>query len=66
MIYDSGYKAILRLQFSDSFNAKHEFHELLSKVRNRDLATITGRLGMDSKGRLALIADEIQFVEKPK
>jgi hypothetical protein len=66
MIYDSGYKAILRLQYTDAFNAKHSFHELLANVRKSDIATITGRLGQDSNGRLILTADEIQFVEKPK
>ena len=66
MIYDSGHKAILGLQYSDAFNAKHSFHELLGKARNSDLVTITGRFGLDPKRRFVLIADEIQFVEKPK
>lgn len=66
MIYDSGFKATLRLQYAAAFNAKHSFQELLGKTRKSDLATITGRLALDSNGRLALIADDIQFVEKPK
>lgn len=66
MIYDNRYKAILRLQFSDAFNAKHSFYDLLSKARQFDLATITGRLGLDSNGRIVLIADDVQFIEKPK
>jgi len=66
MIYDSGYKAILGLQYSAAFNAKHSFHELLVKARESDLVTITGRLGLDPKRRSVLIADEIQFVQNPK
>ena len=66
MIYDSRYKAILGLQYSPSFNAKHSFHELLVGARKSDFVTITGRLGLDSKRRSVLIADEIQFVETPK
>jgi hypothetical protein len=63
MIYDSGYKAILRLQYSDAFNAKHDFHELLGKARKSDLVTITGCLHLEPNGKLVLIADDIQFAE---
>lgn len=63
MIYDSGFRAILRLQYSDAFNLKHSFHELLSEARKSDVVTITGRLHMGPNGRLVLIADDIRFVQ---
>lgn len=63
MIYDSGYKAILRLQYSDAFNAMHSYHELLGKTRKSDLVTIVGRLHLEPNGQLVLMADDIQFAK---
>lgn len=65
MIYDKGYRATLRLRFSEAFNAKHSFHELIGKVRQSDLATITGNLSLGADGKSSLVADDIEFVDKP-
>lgn len=66
MIYDSGYKATLPLRYSDAFNAKHSFHELIGKVRTSETVTIIGRLQRDSKGRLTLVAEDIFFAGESK
>jgi hypothetical protein len=68
MVFDSGYRAILRLRYSDAFLSKHPYDEMFprGKTRKSDLATITGRLESQSNGRLILIADDIQFAENPK
>ncbi|HEY2857320.1 MAG TPA: hypothetical protein VGJ21_02760 [Terracidiphilus sp.] len=65
MVFDTGHKAILPLRYSDAFNTKHEFHELVSRSQKSDVATITGRIDRDPKG-LILIADDIQFAENPR
>lgn len=68
IVFDSGYKAVLVLQYSDAFNAKHSYHELFptGKKRKSDVATIAGRLHMEANGRLVLIADDIWFAENPR
>jgi hypothetical protein len=68
MIYDSYYKAILKLQYSDAFNAKHPGLEFFLPVprRKSNLATVTGRLRLETDGRLVLVADDIQFSENPR
>ena len=65
MLYDSGYKAILRLQYTDEFNAKHRFHELLNEARKSNIATIRGRLHLGADRQLILIADDIEFANTP-
>ena len=68
MIYDSGYKAVLVLRYSDKFNAKHSYQELflIGKTRKSDIATISGRLHLDANGRLVLLVDDILFAENSK
>jgi hypothetical protein len=66
MIFDSGYKAVLPLQYSDEFNSKHSFPEFVSKPRKSDVVTITGRLHSKPNGRLTLVADDIQFAENQR
>jgi len=63
MIFDSGHKAILKLQYSDEFNSKHSFHELLGKVRQRDLVTIRGRFHLNPNRGLVFVAEDIHFVQ---
>ena len=64
MVYDSGYKAILRLEYSPTCNAKYPGLSILRLSRGRNLATITGRLRIDPGGRVTLVADDIQFSDK--
>jgi hypothetical protein len=64
MIFDSGFKEILPLHYSDEFNSKYSYHELIGKVRKSDVVTITGRLSR-ANGGLVLIADDIQFADVP-
>jgi hypothetical protein len=68
MIYDSYYKAILKLQYSDAFNAKHPGLEFFLPVppRKSNLATVTGHLRLEADGRLVLVTDDIQFSENPR
>jgi len=68
MIYDSYYKAILKLQYSDAFNAKHPDLDFFLPVprRKSNLATVTGRLSHAADGKLVLIADDVQFSENPR
>jgi hypothetical protein len=66
MIFDRGYKATLRLQYSAEFNSKHSFQELLGEARKSDVVTITGRLHPNADRGLVLIVEDIQFVQKPR
>jgi hypothetical protein len=68
IIFDGGYKPVLRLRYSDGFNAKHSYHDLFptGKTRKSDVATITGRLHLEANGKLVLIADDIQLSENPQ
>jgi hypothetical protein len=68
MVFDSGYRTILRLRYSDAFLSKHPYHEMFpsGKTRKSDIVMITGRLQAESNGRLVLIADDIQFAENLK
>jgi hypothetical protein len=61
IIFDTGYKAVLKLRFSDHFNSKHSFRELLDNARKSDVATIEGQLQVEPNGRVILIADDIRF-----
>jgi hypothetical protein len=65
MIYDSYYKAVLRVHYSDAFNAKHPSLDffLPTPRRKSDRATVTGHLNVGTDGKLTLIADDIQFLE---
>ena len=67
IIFDSGYKAVLQLKYSDEFLKKHPYHELFptGKTRKSDLATITGRLHLEAS-KVVLIADDIQFAQNPQ
>ena len=67
MIYDSYYKAILRLHYSDAFNSKYPGLAMLRALKSRksNVATVTGHLRTESDGQLNLIADDIQFSENP-
>jgi hypothetical protein len=66
MMFDSGYKAVLRLRYSDDFNSKHSYMELLGFARKSDVATVTGRLHVEPNGHLVLIAEDIRFTENPR
>ena len=68
IIYDSYYKAVLKVQYSDAFNAKHPGLDFFLPVprRKSNLAMVTGRLRLEADGRLVLIADDIQFSENPR
>ncbi|HEY0796479.1 MAG TPA: hypothetical protein VGD64_11920 [Acidisarcina sp.] len=68
MIYDSYYKAILTVQYSNAFNAKHPGLEffLPNPRRKSNIATITGRISHKGDERVALIADDIEFAENPR
>jgi hypothetical protein len=66
MIFDSGYKAILKLRYSDDFKSKHSYQELLGLARKSDIATVTGRLHLEPNGRIVLIAEDIRFAENPR
>jgi len=68
MIYDSGHKAILILQYSNAFNAKHSYREFfpIGKTRKSDYATITGQLHAKENGQFVLVADDIKFAENPR
>jgi hypothetical protein len=68
MVFDSGYKAILIVKYSDEFLAEHPYNELFpyGKSRKSDIATIKGHLHMEADGKLELIADDIKFAEKPQ
>jgi len=64
MIYDSYYKSILRISFSEAYLHKH------SSFRSRcgfdiehksNLVTMTGHLEAQQDGKLALVTDELTF-----
>jgi hypothetical protein len=65
MIFDDGYKAVLKLRYSVEFNSKHSYQDLLGKARKSDVATITGLIRRDSDGTIVLVAEDIQFASKP-
>jgi len=68
MIYDSYFKATLRLKYSSAYIAKHPglYQFLISSTRTSNVATVTGRLITDGVGKLYLTADEIQFSQAAK
>ena len=62
MIYDSHYKAILKLQTSDAFNAKYSWEDVLHNVRQSNLVTAIGHLHREPDGQLLFVADDIDFL----
>jgi hypothetical protein len=66
MVFDSGYKAVLTLRYTDDFNSKYSYQELLGFARKSNVATVTGRLHLEPNGRLVLIADDIRFAKNPR
>ncbi len=65
MLFDSGFKAVLSLRYSDDFNSKHSYMELLNFARKSDVAMVTGRLHVEPNGQLVLIAEDLHFAENP-
>jgi hypothetical protein len=63
MVYDSYYKSILLVGYSQAFNAKHTYANTFGpdSGRKSNIATLTGHFEHEKNGKLYLIADEISF-----
>lgn len=64
IIYDSGHKATMIVEYSPVFNAKYPGLEIVHLARQGKFATVTGRLRIDRKRGVTLVADDIAFADK--
>jgi hypothetical protein len=66
MVYDSYYKAVLRLQYSDEYQSNHPtLKYLIDGSRKHCLVIVTGRLKSGEHGKPILVADDLVFLSKP-
>ena len=63
MIYDSYFKAVLLLQYSDEYKRKHpSLQYLIAGTRQSGLVIATGRLASGGTGKPVFVADDLVFL----
>lgn len=64
MVYDSYYKSVLRIHYSEIFLQKHTSFSSrcgFDSEHKSNLVTITGHIESDKDGKLSLVANEVIF-----
>jgi hypothetical protein len=65
MVYNSYFKAILSLQYSDEYQSKHlSLEYLITGAKKHGLVIVTGRLKSGQHGKPVFVADDLVFLPK--